>query len=299
MLDVVNQFAKQQGFALVYALPTTSLEGWNKAPAGTGEGLSACPEDMHPQAKSILFLVYPYRPFRMEERIPAYYLASNQAYFACNRVIDYIKEKGFYAEKGKMPLRVLAKNHGIGSISKCGLMRIPPYGSCIVLEQIATDICEPAPFTPPVDQPCPEGCTACMDVCPGGAISYDGLDVHKCMRLSMETAAHPDFVKEKQRHFIGCECCIRSCPFNIALGYAEPTEEQRAAFDLGALIQGSTSAARKLTGKNMTGGGKLTAEAIAFSAKLNINEDLFPIAENSPFEAVQDALRWARERKSR
>lgn len=297
MFKSVCSFAQNEGFSLLYALPTTPLKGWNPTAEGVGEGLSPCPGDMHPQATSILFLVYPYRPFRIEERIPAYYLASNAAYFACNRVMDYIKEKGFYAERAKTPLRVLAKNHGIGSISKCGLMRIPPYGSCIVLEQIATDICTPQPFDPPIDQPCPEGCTACMDECPTGAISKDGLDVKRCMRLSMETAMHPDFVKEKQKHFIGCESCLRSCPFNIAQGYAEPTEEQKAAFDLAGLIAGNTSAARKLTGKNMTGGGRLTAEAIAFAAKLNINEKLFPLAQSSPFEAVQDALRWAKERK--
>lgn len=42
--------------------------------------LTADAPTAYPRANSIAVLVYPYAPFTADERIPAYYIASNRAY---------------------------------------------------------------------------------------------------------------------------------------------------------------------------------------------------------------------------
>ena len=81
---------------------------------------------------------------------------------------------------------------------------------------------------------------------------------------------------------------------NAKLATVEPTAEIRAAFDTERLIRGDASAARALVGKNMTSNGKLTAEAIAFAARDGEFRDLIMEQEDSQFEAVRDAVRYAK-----
>ena len=281
---------KEAGFKQCFALEPAPIPHWDPGIAEGAMGLFGDPRAAYPKAKSILLLVYPYRPYRPEEPIPAYYPASNAAYFAARDVIKGIGELGYYGERANIPLRAFALANGIGDMGKNGLLRIHPYGSCIVLEAIATDAALPEAVTTE-HAPCPEGCTACAEACPTEAIG-ESRDLGICMRLQMENALHPEWVREKQRHYIGCEECIRACPFNTAAGYAEPSEELRAAFDTASLIRGETAAARRLVGKNMTGGGKLTSEAIAMAGREGICREEIESALNSPFEGVKTAAEW-------
>lgn len=291
MDERLKNIIHRAGFAECYALAPAPIPHWDPQNIEGAMGLFGHPGHAYPGAKSILLMVYPYRPFEPAERIPAYYPASNAAYFAAKQMAAELQQMGFYAEKAEIPLRAFAIANGIGDIGKNGLLRIPPYGSCIVLEAIATDAAEPE-NAQTEHIPCPEDCTACADACPTGAIGRS-RDTGKCMRLHMENALHPEWVREKQRHHIGCEECIRACPFNIKDGYAEPTEELRDAFDMRSLIEGNTSAARKLTGKNMTGGGKLTAEAIAMAGRQRLYKEEIEKAAESSFEGVRTAVEWA------
>jgi len=291
MYETLLKIIKAAGFAECFALAPAPIPGWDPGEARGAEGLFGDPGKAYPRAKSILLLVYPYRPYCPEEPIPAYYPASNAAYFAAKQAVSEIQTLGFYAEKAELPLRAFALAGGIGDMGKNGLLRIPPYGSCIVLEGIATDAVEPRACST-AHVPCPADCTACADACPAGAIA-GSRETGKCMRLYMDNALHPEWVREKQRHHIGCEECIRACPFNREDGYDEPSEELRAAFDMAALIRGETSAARKLAGKNMTGGGKLTAEAIAMAGREGLYREEIEKALESPFEEVKTAAAWA------
>jgi len=288
MFNAVKKLALELGFGEVYALPP--------APISCGplpEGLTADPAGAYPNATALLLLVYPYCIFPMEERIPAYYLASHASYHAMKGLCAQIAGLGGYAEAARVPLRSLALSNGIGELGRNGLLRIHPYGPALILHAVATDICAPAPFLPPERRPCPPDCLACSAACPGGAITAAGLEQGRCMRKYMDTAAHPDWVKERQLYYIGCEACIRACPFAAAGGAAQPTAEQRAAFDTRALIQGNSRPARELVGRNMTGGGRLTAEAIAFAARDGLYREETAAAADSPFEAVRAAAAWA------
>ena len=126
------------------------------------------------------------------------------------------------------------------------------------------------------------------------------------MRLQMETAQHPDSVRAMQKTFIGCEICQYACPRNAKIPPAD-TESFRAAngdeinlndvFNLKRLITGDAAQARSLVGRNFTGNGKLTAEAIAFAANdselfLSLRNEIFAAAD-SPFDAVRDSVRYA------
>ena len=282
---------KEEGFKECFALEPAPIPHWDPGSIEGAMGLFGDPKAAYPGAKSILLMVYPYRPYRPEEPIPAYYPASNSAYFAAKDAVKKIRELGYYAERANIPLRAFAIANGIGDMGRNGLLRIPHCGSCIVLEAIATDAV--LPETAETEHiPCPEGCTACAHACPTGAIE-ESREPGKCMRLQMENALHPEWVREKQRHYIGCEECIRACPFNTEGGYAEPSEELRAAFDMAALIRGETAAARKLVGKNMTGGGKLTSEAIAMAGRQRICRGEIESALESSFDGVKTAAEWA------
>ena len=68
-------------------------------------------------------------------------------------------------------------------------------------------------------------------------------------------------------------------------------------FNLKRLITGDAAQARSLVGRNFTGNGKRTAEAIAFAANdselfLSLRNEIFAAAD-SPFDAVRDAVRYA------
>lgn len=291
MTDRQIKIINELGFSECYPLAPSPIPNWDPGAAKGATGLFGDPREAYPRAKSILLLVYPYRTFAPEEPIPAYYPASNAAYFAAKELIGRITEEGFYAERANIPLRAFALANNIGDMGKNGLLRIPPYGSCFILDAVATDWAEPE--QPEMEHmPCPEGCAACAAACPTGAISHS-RDIRRCMRLRMDNPLHPEDIRPLQRHYIGCEECMRACPYNIRNGYAEPTDALREAFDTLSLIQGKTAAARKLVGKNMTGGGKLTAEAIAMAGRRGEYREDIEKALNSPFEAVKAAAEWA------
>ena len=287
--------AKEYGFARVYFLAPESFD--------LGENphrLAADARAAFPFAASIACLVYPYAPFTADERIPAYYLASNKAYFGMKALTARLGELGVRAEKAEIPLKPALEQAHIGAQLKTTLRAIPGLGTRFVLMCIALGGIPPLEYDESFAPPC-ENCRACEAACPSGAIGAGGHELSKCMRIRMETACHEDFVRDRQRTFIGCEICQYACPLNAALERSEPDPAAREAFDVRRLIEGDAAAARKLTGKNMTSNGKLTAEAIAFAARDGlIPEDelaaLLDKAGSSPFPAVRDAVRWAREK---
>ncbi len=287
--------AENLGFKKVFFLEPMRFE--------LGENLSRLVDDAKarfPFADSIAVLVYPYAPYTADELIPAYYPASNTAYHAMRALIDVLRSRGIRAEKCEIPVKPALELAGIGVGLKNSLRSITHYGSRFVLMMIAVEGIPPMRYDARERSYC-EGCHACENACPAGAIGRDGLDLSRCFRLRMETADHPDEVRDHQRTYIGCEICQYACPMNAGLRRAEPSPELRAAFDIRALAGGSTKAARLLVGKNMTGGGRLTAEALAFAARDGLIEEeelnaFIAQAEESPFEAVRSAAAYARDR---
>ena len=293
MYDECEKTARALGFESIYLLPPARLYDWAEAAARAGVDEELCCDmpAAYPKASAILLAVYPYQPFERSERISAYYLASHRSYLAGRELVSLIRERGVYIERADIPLRAFAQGCGIGTVGRNGLLSIPPYGSRIVLGAFACGL-SPRPFTPPPPDPCPKGCVCCS-ACPVGAVD-GGLDVRRCMRLYMDHAARPEWVMEAQEWYLGCEGCLFNCPKNAGLDTNVPGEEAREAFDTKRLITGDCAQARALVGRNMTGGGKLSAEAIVFAAREGkFFEEIRAASADSPFEAVRNAAKWA------
>lgn len=298
MYNAVRTVAEKYGFKKVFF---TRPMRFDKCGEGFRLVYDAAKE--YPFAKTILLFVYPYKPFFVEERIPSYYLASNRAYFALKETAKELSQMGFRAEIAEIPLKLQAVEAGVGVKCRNSLIAFEGFGTRVVLSALAVDKLEPIDHEGKKTEANSCGqCQRCMEACPANAIDETGLCVEKCMRFHMETAMHPDWVREIQRTYIGCEVCQYACTKNTGLMGEAPSEEVREAFSTKKLIAGDTKAARLLTGKNMTSRGKLTAEAIAFAANDDGYWEEIELAERSSeqnlqFEAVRDAIRYAKERK--
>ncbi len=117
----------------------------------------------------------------------------------------------------------LAANSGIGWRGKHTLLLTREHGSWFFLGELYTDL--PLPVTAPQTSHC-GSCTACIDVCPTGAIvaPYE-LDARRC--ISYLTIEHAGSIPEELRPLIGnriygCDDCQLACPWNR---YAQPASE--------------------------------------------------------------------------
>jgi len=294
MYQFIENAAKALGFERVYFLAPKRLDAWHKRAKETGFGMDL-KEDIaaaYPNASSIALLIYPYHPYAKGERIPAYYINSNRSYHAAKTLVSTLNGAGVPCEYAVLPYRALAHACGVGALGKNGLMHLAPYGSRIILQALAIDGLKPRSYDTQ-EIACPPNCNVCAHTCPSHAITENGLDTGHCIRAQMEDALYRDEVKEKLSGHIGCELCMLACPLNASLPADEPDEAIREAFGLKRLILGDASAARSYVGRNMTGNGKLIAEAIVFAAREGLYEKEIRAALNSPFEAVRDAAAWA------
>ncbi len=298
MHENIQKAARAHGFAAVFFLAPLPLALWREKalPARTDRGMPWNIPEAFPRASCILLLAAPYAPYAgPHSHIPAYYMAENRAYFKAKALAQEIAAAGFYCENAQLPARALALANSVGAAGPHGLLALPACGTRCSLFTLATDACAPLPHRAP-GLSCPAGCDACARACPTGAIGPAGLEVEKCLRYHMDGASHPPFVREKLASFLGCEICQSVCPKNAHIEAQVPEENALAAFDLRRLILGDASAARALVGKNITGGGKLTAEAIVLAAKRGLLRAQIGQACASSFPAVRETAAWAIER---
>jgi ferredoxin len=258
----LRKTAKELGFAEAYFLPPPDLSRHEDEPhiVWNTEGL--------PWAKVSLLLVWSYAPYPQNCRIPSYYISSNESYHASVALARYLESEGVPCLRAELPIKQLAVRYGIGSACKSSLVSIPPYGTRVVFQSMLLGSTAEHPFRIEeysVSEPdlC-RTCRACENACPAHAIGEGGLDVKKCMRYYMDGADYPDWVYSIQRTHMGCEVCQQVCPRNAHIKPTEPPAEVLEAFDLQRLSSGDAKAARLLVGKNMTGRGKLTKEALNF-----------------------------------
>lgn len=118
----------------------------------------------------------------------------------------------------------LAEQAGLGWKGKHSLVLSRGAGSWFFLGEMFTDLDLP-PDSPPAQGHCGR-CTACMDICPTGAIVAEGVvDARLC--ISYLTIEHPGAIPIELRpklgnRIYGCDDCQLICPWNR---FAKPTTE--------------------------------------------------------------------------
>lgn len=293
--NIIYKTALAHGFAGMCMLKLHKLDTWHKYSALYGTGC-AMPHDLptaYPDAKAAALLIWAYAPYENGRHISAYYPASNASYHASRAVEAELNAAGIAAERAFIPARALCIANGVGHQGKNGLLSIAPYGTRIALETLLIY----SPVEPNAEQVCaeggcPEGCTACISACPMGAITKNGLNVTRCMRYIMNSG-YTEEIWQKQQTFLGCEICQAVCPKNARLKKLPVPDAMAEAFELKRLLAGNAKAARMIAGKNITGNGRLTMEAIAFAAREGQCEAEIRACLSSPFEQVRAAAKWA------
>ncbi|MFI4912017.1 MAG: tRNA epoxyqueuosine(34) reductase QueG [Sedimentisphaeraceae bacterium JB056] len=152
----------------------------------------ACYEDYHSIIKPKLFALAEFINTLMNERFK---------FKACVDTVP-IAERS-YAQKA-----------GLGFIGKNRMLINKLFGSRIFLGELITNL-ELKPDAP-IAGDCRK-CSKCIDACPTGALTSDGIDCNKCISyLTIENRGQIDkkYHKLVQENIFGCDKCVDACPFN-------------------------------------------------------------------------------------
>lgn len=116
-----------------------------------------------------------------------------------------------------IPERMSAARAGIVTYGDNNFARTEENGTFIILYTILVDAVLDY-GTPTVENPCPEGCTLCVDACPTQAILEPGrLHSKRCiLYLNTSGGIAPEELRDKMGvHIHGCDVCQMVCPRNI------------------------------------------------------------------------------------
>ncbi|MBI4285575.1 MAG: epoxyqueuosine reductase [Chloroflexi bacterium] len=93
--------------------------------------------------------------------------------------IDMMVKRGLW---GDLSHRHAAVAAGLGKIGRSQLLLTPQFGARVRVTSVLTT----APLTPDTEvaaELCPERCRLCIDACPAGALTLEGLDKVACVKV--------------------------------------------------------------------------------------------------------------------
>lgn len=142
------------------------------------------------------------------------------------RIADHIGPFGYRVFVDSAPVleKALARNAGLGWVGKNTLVINRKAGSWFFLGEILTDL--PLPATTELSANHCGRCSACLDICPTGAlVAPYVLDARRC--ISYLTIEYKGSIPLELRPLIGnrafgCDDCQLVCPWNR---FAKPTAE--------------------------------------------------------------------------
>ena len=183
--------------------------------------------DSFPEARSIIIVTIPQPQVRVSFRwqaqvypciIPPTYSADTD-----KRVKDCLKKllkpAGFHLEIKKLPLKLLSVHSGLARYGKNNITYVTGMGSFHRPVVFASDLpcLEDNWREPSILKTC-DGCTACMDACPTGAIASDRflLYAERCITFRNEQLEEfPHWLNPSWHNcLVGCMYCQKACPMN-------------------------------------------------------------------------------------
>jgi epoxyqueuosine reductase len=128
-----------------------------------------------------------------------------------------LRDLGLRVKPGGVPERWAAVRAGVARFGRNCCVYADGYGSWINIESFRVDQELPAD-TPTPELACPEGCTACLDSCPTGALTAPlVMRADRCVAHLTYEAAHPvspELWERMGRWVYGCDQCQLVCPLN-------------------------------------------------------------------------------------
>lgn len=226
-----------------------------------------------------------------------------------DRVEAIVGQFGYRAFTDSAPVleKALARNAGLGWIGKHSNLINPEAGSWFFLGELYTDL--PLPVDPPFTGNHCGICSACIDICPTGAIigPYQ-VDARKC--ISYLTIELRSSIPEQLRPLLGnrifgCDDCQLICPWNR---FAKNTDEKdfrvRHGLDTAALTDlfkwSEQDFLKKTEGSAIRRIGyecwlRNIAVAIGNAPTSSLVIDTLRLHEHSASELVREHVRWGLE----
>jgi len=185
------------------------------------------PELLLENAKSVISLTLNYKPSETETN-PAYYISKyarglDYHYVMKSKMRDLVSKieevypeikTRVFTDSAPVLERAFSRNSGLGFIGKNTCLIHPQKGSFFFIGEIICDYI--SDYDRPLNVDC-GNCSLCVDACPVGALSENGLDANKCISYhTIENSGEiPKEVAEKIiNQVFGCDICQNVCPFN-------------------------------------------------------------------------------------
>lgn len=262
------------------------------------------PEEEIPWARSLMVLLWPYRPAALakdgEAFVDSYYAASNAAYHAARALESRLLAAGIRARANvTYPARTAAIRAGLGLIGHHGLLISRRFGTRVVILLMATELPSPKADCEPGEETCLR-CGRCAAACPSGAIDELGMrHPERCMRnYMMEGIAVPEEMRTRMgMRLLGCDICQRVCPMQPRMEEMPGGRfllDDFVTADEGVFSQSVRRLAEEI-GRNAARPQRVRAQAALLSGNRMRVSDLpvLRVWAESPFDAVAEHAAWA------